>query len=185
MAGEQQQLPPEVWATFCSAINQDSVRSLINGAANGTQRGVKHLHLLFQSTGGNVSDGIALYNFLKTSPLEITLYNCGAVQSVAAIAYLAAKHRKTSARATFMYHRVTGTAQSVQAHRLKFLAKTVSIDDQRLESIMREHIDMPEENWASLDLSDLWFTAEEAVKAKIADEIGEFAPPVGSVLSNL
>jgi ATP-dependent Clp protease protease subunit len=172
-------LPPEVYGTFSSPINQDSVRNIFAAAAHASQNNVKHLHILFQSTGGSVPDGIALYNFLKTAPIEITLYNCGAVQSIAAIAYLAAKHRKTSARATFMYHRVTGTAQAAQANRLKFLAHTVTLDDQRLESIMREHIDMPNDNWTALDTSDLWFSADEAVKSKIADEIAEFAPPIG------
>lgn len=178
-------LPSEVYAVFCAGIDQASVQRIFNAVATASQNNVQHIHLLFQSTGGNVPDGIALYSFFKTAPVDITLYNVGSVQSVAAIAYLAAKKRKTSARATFLFHRVTGTAQAAKAGMLESLRESVVIDDQRFESIMREHIDMPTEKWAILEKGELVFTAEDAVKAKVADEIAEFAPMPGSPIFNL
>lgn len=178
-------LPPEVYAIFCSNIDQGSIQRIFSAAATASQKKVKHIHLLFQSLGGSVSDGIALYNFFKTAPMDITLYNVGSVQSVGAIAYLGAKKRKTSARATFVFHRVTGGAQATKAGALKILAEGVVIDDRRTESIMREHIHMPAEKWAVIDEGDLWFTAQDAIAAKIADEIAEFTPPVGSIIFTL
>jgi ATP-dependent protease ClpP protease subunit len=44
---------------------------------------------------------------------------------------------------------------------------------------------MPRNKWAHFDHNDLWFSAEEAVQFGIADEIAEFAPPVGTKLYNL
>jgi ATP-dependent Clp protease protease subunit len=178
-------LPPEVYGTFCSGIDQSSVQKILNAVGTASQNNVQHIHLLFQSTGGSVADGIALYNFLKTAPIDITLYNVGSVQSVAAIAYLGAKKRKTSARATFVFHRVTGGAQAAKSGLLKTITEGVVIDDGRIESIMREHIRMSEEKWAVLDRGDLWFTAQDAIDAKIADEIAEFAPPVDGQIFNL
>jgi ATP-dependent Clp protease, protease subunit len=179
------ELPEEVYGVFCDAINQASVQRIFGNVATATQKGVKHIHLLFQSTGGLVSDGVALYNFFKTAPIDITLYNVGSVQSIAAIAYLGAKKRKTSACATFVFHRVTGNAQSAQAGALETLADGVVIDDRRLEAIMRDHINMSTEKWAILDKGDLVFTAEYAVKAKIAQEIADFAPTPGLPIYNL
>jgi ATP-dependent Clp protease, protease subunit len=95
-------LPSEVYAIFCSGIDQTSIQKIFLAVATASQNNVKHVHLLFQSMGGNVPDGIALYNFFKTAPVDITLYNVGSVQSVAAIAYLGAKHRKSRARASFV-----------------------------------------------------------------------------------
>jgi ATP-dependent Clp protease protease subunit len=178
-------LPPEVYAVFCDGINQLSVQRIFINIAGATQKGCKHVHLLFQSLGGSVPDGVALYNFFKTAPIDITLYNVGSVQSVAAIAYLGAKKRKTSARATFVFHRVTGTAQAAKSGLLETLTGSVVIDDQRTESIMREHIDMPTENWAVIDHGDLLFTAEDAVKSKIAEEIAEFTPAPGFPIYNI
>jgi hypothetical protein len=33
------------------------------------------MNLLFQSTGGSVSDGIFLHNLFKSLPMKLTLYN--------------------------------------------------------------------------------------------------------------
>jgi ATP-dependent Clp protease protease subunit len=118
-------------------------------------------------------------------PIDVTLYNAGSVQSIAAVAYLGAKRRKVSARATFSYHRTTASPQGAKIGDLKAIAESVISDDLRSESILREHIDIPADKWALLDKGDLWFTAEEAVAANIADEIADFAPPVGSILYSL
>jgi ATP-dependent protease ClpP protease subunit len=55
----------------------------------------KRLHILFQSSGGTIVDSVFLYGFLKSCPVEITIYNCGSVQSGGAIAFLGAKRRIT------------------------------------------------------------------------------------------
>jgi ATP-dependent protease ClpP protease subunit len=39
--------------------------------------GVNHLHLMFQTTGGDIGDGIALYNLFRALPITISLYNVG------------------------------------------------------------------------------------------------------------
>ena len=178
-------LPSDLYAIFCSNIDQASVQRLFNAVATASQNRVQRVHLLFQSLGGSVADGVCLYNFLKTAPMEIALYNVGSVQSIATVAYLGAKKRRTSARATFAFHRTTASPQAANASLLKNIAGNDTIDDQRTESILRKHIAMPEDKWQALNQGDLWFTAEEALGAKIADEIKEFAPPAGTTIYSL
>jgi ATP-dependent Clp protease protease subunit len=72
----------------------DRLLGNLNGA---TQGGVTELHLLIQSSGGMVGDGISLYNFFRSLPLDLHVYNTGTVASIAAIAFLGAKRRYTSA----------------------------------------------------------------------------------------
>jgi ATP-dependent Clp protease, protease subunit len=169
----------EVYAVFCDLINQDSIKRIFQSCAFATQNGIAHMHLMFQSTGGMVADGVCLYNFFKTFPIDLTLYNCGSVQSIAAVAYLGAKKRKTSARATFMIHRTTATPQSATAGRLHSIAESILTDDKRTESILREHITLSPEEWSDLNNENLFFSGEEGVKVGFADEIGEFAPVLG------
>jgi ATP-dependent Clp protease protease subunit len=178
-------LPSDVYAVFCSNIDQASVQRLFGAVATASQNRIQRIHLLFQSLGGSVGDGVCLYNFLKTAPVEIALYNVGSVQSIAAVAYLGAKKRKASSRATFAFHRTTASPQAANANLLKNIVGNVTVDDQRTESILREHIDMSEDKWLALNQGDLWFTAQEAVRAKIADEIEEFAPPAGTIIYNV
>jgi ATP-dependent Clp protease protease subunit len=172
----------EVFAVFCGLIDQAAVQRIFQGVTAAINTGVTHLHLLFQSTGGFVGDGVCLYNFFRSLPLSLTLYNAGAVQSIAAIAYLGAKKRQTSAHASFMIHR-TYTQQLATASRLQAAAKSLILDDQRTEAILREHLRLPDDRWKEFDYHDLVFSGREAVTIGLADEIGEFSPKTAQVFN--
>jgi ATP-dependent Clp protease protease subunit len=178
-------LPEEVYAAFAGNIDQAADQRLFQGFSGAMAQGVKRVHLLFQSSGGFVGDGIAVYNFFHALPIELTLYNAGAVQSIATIAYLGAKKRKTSAYATFMIHRTVVSPQFASANRLKATTESLILDDKRTEAILREHVTFSAEKWKELDYHDVTFSAEDSVKAGIADEIAEFAPPAGTVVLNV
>jgi ATP-dependent Clp protease protease subunit len=174
--------PQEVYAIFGDGINGESIKRISASCSFASQNNINHVHLLFQSTGGSVADGVCLYNIFKALPIDLTIYNCGSVLSIAAIAFLGASKRKTSARATFMIHRTTASPQSASAGRLHSIAESVILDDQRTEAILKSHLKLTPEEWTDLDNRELWFSSEEAIKAGLADEIGEFGPPKGSKL---
>ncbi len=177
-------LPSVVYAIFCGPIDQASTQRILNGLSNASVQNVKEAHLIFQSLGGSVGEGIALYNFFKALTFDLTVYNIAQVSSAALIAYLGAKKRKVSRYATFMTHRTTAPATAMEASKLKSVIESVTFDDQRTEAILRQHITMPDDKWAALD-SDLWLSAEDAVKFGLADEIAEFAPPQGNKIFHI
>lgn len=182
----QPALPTDVYLVFCGSIDQQSVARLFNSLALATNpaHGIKRIHLLFQSTGGYVSDGICLYNFFKALNVDLFIYNVGAIQSIATIAYLGAKRRITSASAIFMVHKTFINTISNTA-RIKSIAHSLCMDDERIEAILRSHVSLSEESWIDHAHNDLIFTGNEAVRVKIADEIGEFAPPPGIQIYNV
>jgi ATP-dependent Clp protease, protease subunit len=142
------------------------------------------MHILFQSMGGGVGDGICLYNFLRKCPLDVTLYNVGTVASIGVIIYLGGRRRVTQKHGTFMIHRSTSfPIGSHAAEKLEFTAKGLRLDDDRTEAILRQHLEFAEEKWTDLrHNAEFWFTADEAIKSGIAMEIGEFAPPIGTTV---
>jgi hypothetical protein len=109
--------PPEIYGVFCGNVDQASVARIMSGMATAINNRVPRLHLLFQSSGGLVGDGVCLYNFLKALPIPLTIYNVGSVSSIAALAYLGAEERKVSAHATFMLHRTYASPQAAGAER--------------------------------------------------------------------
>jgi ATP-dependent Clp protease protease subunit len=175
----------EVYAVFAGPIDQGAVQRIFAGIAGVTSNKIECVHLLWQSGGGNVGDSVCLYNFFRALPVDLTLYNVGSIASGAVIAYLGAKKRKTSATATFMVHRTQSPLQSATAERLHALAHSVTLDDERTEAILREHIKLSDEKWAVHRAADLWLSAKEAVECNLADEIGDFSPPVGTQVYNL
>jgi ATP-dependent Clp protease protease subunit len=182
---QQPQAASEVWAIFAGVIDQGAVSRFFNGFTAASANQVGHLHLLFQSTGGTVADGVCLYNFLHTLPVEISLYNVGTVASAGALVYLGAKNRKASTTATFMLHRTQAAPLGATAERLQALGKSVMLDDQRTEAILRAHLKLPDDLWDVHRVADLWLSAEEAVKYGLATEIADFAPQKGMQLFSL
>ena len=175
----------EIYAVFCGPIDPISVARIFQGITTGMNNGITNFHLLFQSTGGMVGEGVCLFNFFKALPCDLTLYNVGSVSSIATIAFLGAKKRKTSASATFMLHRTHFSPQGAKTKALKAFADSAALDDTRTEAILRSIIKLPDTLWTDLDYNDLNFSAEEAIKYGIATEIGDFAPPLGSQIYNV
>lgn len=175
-------LPEEVYATFVGKIDSDAVKRITAAFSNASLKGVKRIHLAFQSSGGVVGDGVFLYNFFAELPMDLIIYNSGGVSSIAVVAYLGAKKRKTSARACFMIHRTYNYPQSATAAQLKAMADSVALDNNRTEEILRKHLTLDDEVWSALDYRDIFFSARESVSCGIAHEVAEFMPPTGSLL---
>jgi ATP-dependent Clp protease protease subunit len=178
-------LPDEVYTIFCGGIEQATAQKIVNSLTAASVNHVKHVHILFQSAGGFVGDGIFLYNLFRAVPIELTLYNVGQLSSAAVVAYLGAKRRKTSTRATFMIHRSTNTTQFATSSRLEHITKSLILDDERTESILHEHVKLSDELWNELRFHDIYLSGKEAVDSGMATEIGEFEPPAGVQVFNL
>src|ERR1035437_6055380 len=183
---EEEKVPTseEIWAIYCGDINAANSAKLMNGlivvALNGTER----IHILFQSWGGFIGDGVFLYNSLKSVSLEVIFYNAGQVASAATLAFLGAHSRKTTANAVFMIHKSTNSTQGAGVDRLKAVTANLTIDDARVEEILRAHLRLPEELWIQFSYHDVYLTGTDAVTYGMADEIGEFSPPVGAKVLN-
>jgi ATP-dependent protease ClpP protease subunit len=183
MPTSQPNAPEDTYGVFCDDINSGSAGRIVVGVSTAQGGGTKRLHLMFQSWGGFVGDGVMLYNYFRAqSGLEIALYNSGQVASAAVTAYLGAKRRITSKSALFMLHKAQNTQQSAPASRLERVAKNLLLDDARIEAIYRQHIKMPDKLWEEWQYHDVYLTGEEAVDYGIATEIGEFAPPAGFMI---
>jgi ATP-dependent Clp protease, protease subunit len=178
--------PPILYATFSGSINQDTLNRIFLNFGAATQRGVTTIHLLFESTGGNVGDGISLFNYFDSFPLELRIYNTGTVASVAVTSFLGAPHRYASAHATFMIHRSRFTFQAPgQASQLRAILDNLQADDARTEAIIRSRTVIPEDRWTAQAIHDVTITAQEAVQFDLVQEIREFRPPAGNQIFNI
>jgi len=176
--------PPsqDFFALFSGVIDQNSAQKFFKNFALITQQKGqnKHLHLLIQSNGGTISDGIGLFNLLRFAPLDVSVYNSGSVQSAAVICFLAGKRRVASRHAMFMLHRPTCVPQLMTTDELESVLTSLKIDEQRLDNILRSHLDFSEAQWSDFRNKEFWFTADDALKHGLVTEIGDFSPPKGT-----
>jgi ATP-dependent Clp protease protease subunit len=175
-------LPKQIYGFFAGPIDQQAVQRVCSGLMAAINGGVEEIHMLFQSSGGIVGDGIFIYNIFQTAPVDIILYNAGTVASIGVLAYLGADKRRTTRNATFMIHRTSFSPVGATSDRLQAAANAAALDDQRTEQILHDSVTLSQEKWDVHKVADLWLSADEALNAKIATEIADFAPPMGSQL---
>jgi ATP-dependent Clp protease protease subunit len=186
MSGEQTSSNNEAWFTLSGDVNSDMVHRVFESVAAMAANGIDTAHVLVQSNGGYVSDGLCLYNFLANSPVEFVMYNSGAVASIAVILYLAGTRRYASDTARFMVHKSHATASpGARPDALNIIVEGLRADDARTESILRRHIELTPEQWAIHQYSDLHLTARDAKIARMIHAVANFAPPKGARLRNI
>ena len=178
----------EAYFTFAGQIdNQSSARffASINAALNAQ---AERIHLLIQSSGGYVGDGVALFNYLKNLPAEVITYNAGTIASTAVTVFLAGKIRRASETATFMLHKSGASIASqaiIGADALRNKAESVELDDLRTGIILRSHIEMPQDKWELHARGDLHLSAKAAKNYGLIHEISDFKIPAEAQVFNI
>ena len=131
------------------------------------------INVRLNSAGGDVFEGITIYNTLKNSPAEIHIYIDGLAASMASVIALAGSKIFMSRYAQLMIHRVSGSANG-DADKLRETASLMDELEKSLLSIYAERTGTAEEKiqaeWMQRG-KDTWFNASDAVKQKLVDEI--------------
>lgn len=178
--------PTDAWFTLSGDVNSDMVHRVFEAVSSMTESGVETAHVLLQSNGGYVSDGLCMYNFLSNAPVKFVMYNGGAVASIAVILYLAGSRRYASETARFMVHKSHATASpGARPDALNIIVEGLRADDARTESILRKHIELTAEQWAIHQYSDLHLTSRDAKTARMINDVADFAPPRGVIIRNI
>jgi ATP-dependent Clp protease protease subunit len=186
MSDEHAKHEKDAWFTLSGDVNSDMVHRVFEAVAGMTEDGIDTAHILLQSNGGYVSDGLCLYNFMANSPVKFVMYNGGAVASIAVILYLAGTRRYASETARFMVHKSHATASpGARPDALNIIVEGLRADDARTESILRKHVELSPEQWAIHQYSDLHLNSRDAKVAGLINDITDFAPPKGASLHNI
>jgi ATP-dependent Clp protease protease subunit len=174
---EDQAKQKEGYFTLSGDVNSDMVHRVFEAVADMNNDGLETAHILLQSNGGYVSDGLCLYNFLANAPVNCVMYNGGAVASIAVILFLAGKQRYASETARFMIHKSHATASpGSRPDALNIIVEGLRADDARTESILRKHIELTPEQWGIHQYGDLHLNARDAKASGMIDDVVDFAP---------
>ena len=186
MSEEQTTAPNDAWFTLSGDVNSDMVHRVFEAVSGMSVSGIETAHVLLQSNGGYVSDGLCMYNFLSNAPVKFVMYNAGAVASIAVILFLAGSRRYASETARFMVHKSHATASpGARPDALNIIVEGLRADDARTESILRKHIELTPEQWAIHQYSDLHLTSRDAKVARMIADVADFAPPRGVIIRNI
>lgn len=124
------------------------------------------------SRGGDVFSGIAIYNALRTSKADITVYIDGVAASIAGIIALCGKPLYMSPYAKLMLHAVSGGTWG-NASELRQMAEIMENLQGDLASMIAGRCGMKKDEVLAkyFDEKDHWISAQEALSMKLIDGI--------------
>lgn len=125
-----------------------------------------HVH----SPGGSVIDGNLIYNAIKRSKANVTFVVDGLAASMMSIIILSGKTIKMASNAFIMIHEPSGDNQG-NAKSFETTAKVLRAMEGNFLNVLSAKMGLPKAEITTLMDGDNWYTAEEALEAKLIDEI--------------
>ena len=128
------------------------------------------IDLHMNTPGGEIFDGIAIYNALKNHRAEVTVYVDGLAASAGSFIAMAGDQVIMQRNAQMMIH--DGMTLAVgNAEDLLKLVDLLNKSSDNIASIYAEKTGGSVEQWRSAMKAETWYSAEEAVAAGLADKI--------------
>lgn len=123
------------------------------------------------SPGGEVNDGLAIYNCLLARE-DVTIYVDGIAASIASVIAMAGDKVRIAPTAQIMIHNpftgVIGDADDLRA-----MAEKLDENKANIAGIYASRTGLPESHWMKVMTEEGWYRGQEAVDAKLADELIE------------
>jgi ATP-dependent Clp protease protease subunit len=137
------------------------------------EKKIEHLTLVLNSGGGNIYDGLALYDRLRACKLPVTTIGTGLVASMAFIIFLAGDKRICSPRVRFLNHQakmsVEGRVEDINIEQ----AEIKMVEDMCIDIIAGRTTLTAKKQKKDTKLGDKYIGAEEALRTQIVHEIIE------------
>lgn len=121
-----------------------------------------------KSCGGNILDGLAIYDTAKLIESPIRTVGMGCVASMACILMFMGEARQGLKHSRYMLHEPAGGTEGKYSE-MQITLEEIKILRKELYDIIKEYITI--ENIESTLKDDTWYSAEEAKKCGILTEI--------------
>ena len=186
MSNNKSHDPKSVYITYIDNIDVAKVSFLMAQISKTIKSNrPDKLHILFSSQGGDVSAGIAPYNFLKSLPCEILMYNIGICASIATAIFCAPKpeNRFACPHTSFLFH---GVKQHFVANTqlnlelAKELASNFTRDQERIAEIMTSNTKMTKEQVDALFIQGEVKNLDQAITDGIIASVQEIKIPINA-----
>lgn len=153
----------DAWWSDEKRINSKNVREALDGVT-------VPITIYLNSPGGDVFEGIEIYNYLKNHDQEVTIEVTGLAASAASVIVMGANKVVMNTGTSLMVHEASTFTWGNKGDIQKALNALETIDTS-LVDIYAEKTDKTTDDISSWLTSEKWFTADEAVKNGLADEV--------------
>ena len=174
--------------SFSALVNPQTTSAFLAAITNSVNEGRDEIHVLLSTPGGQVSDGITIYNMIRALPVPVVMYNVGNVNSLGNVVFQSGKRKVAAPSSSFMFHGVGFKIQQGTRMELKELQEKVAAlknDQSLISDIMVKHTKLSSDDVDGLFLNMAFVGAQDALKRGITDEVTEINPPPGMPIQHL
>lgn len=160
----------DIGPSWAGMIDTKSVASALKELGD-----IKQIDLRINSRGGSAFEGIGIHNVLKQHPADVTVRIDGVAASAASLIAMAGDTVQMPSNALMMIHEPWVIALGNQDELRKAIEMLGKVNDSGIATYHAKSGQSRQQiaKWLN---EETWFTAEEAVEAKLADEVLEAAP---------
>jgi ATP-dependent protease ClpP protease subunit len=188
-AQAQKPIPEIVYVTFNAEITPQSAEGLLAVMANCATQGVKRVYLAMSTPGGDVTQGMTLYNVLKGMPFELTTHNVGNTDSIGNAVFLAGVKRYACPHATFMFHGVGFNMANqnvrLEEKNIREMLENITSNHKRIGTVLEERTKIDKALIPELFREAQTKDANFALANGIIDEIRDLDISPGSAVISL
>lgn len=138
-------------------------------------QGVTNINVYINSYGGEVAEGLAIYNALKRHPAQVTTFCDGFACSIASVIFMAGDERVMGNPSRLMIHDAWTSVFGANADELRKQADDLdNITDASIKAYM-SRINITEEELRTMMKAEKWLTEDEALAMGFATRIDDAA----------
>jgi ATP-dependent Clp protease protease subunit len=150
---------------FSSGISAKNVADSLKDA-----KGVKTLNIRINSPGGDVFDGLAIYNSLTQFKANKVVHIDGLAASIASVIAMAGDKIVMAAESEMMIHSAWTVAVG-NSKQLKEMADRLDTSNGHIRSIYQRKTGMDEAKLTEMMDAETWMNSSQAASMKFADEV--------------
>lgn len=143
---------------------------------------LKQINLHIHSPGGDVFDGIAIYNLLKNHPANVTVYIDGLAASMASVIAMAGNEVIIPENAMMMIHKPWGIQGGDAEDMRKYADLLDKVENTLIPAYANKTGKTPEE-LAEMLSAETWLNGKECVEQGFADKLAEPLVAMASIKS--
>lgn len=129
-----------------------------------------NLNVHLNSPGGDIFDGLAIYQALRNHQGEVTMHVDGLAASIASVIAMAGDKIVMAPKASMMIH--DGWSMGVgNAADLRKLADLLDKQSDVIASVYADRSGQPQDFWRAQMREETWYSAQEALDAGLVDEV--------------
>lgn len=132
--------------------------------------GVSRINVYINSYGGEVAEGLAIYNSLKRHPAQVVTYCDGFACSIASVIFMAGDVRVMNEASLLMIHNAWSVAQG-NAAELRKVAKDLETITSASVAAYLSKVNITEEKVRSLMDKETWLSPAKALEYGFATEV--------------